>query len=167
MRPMQQSASGVNRLRVMLRLVGCALVLVCGILIQARPMLQNEAFPRTQALAALVPAEFVGWRVRDESIATTKEMARAVDELLHYDEALVRMSESGRDVISVYIAYWKPGRFHPRLVATHTPDMCWLSSGLIMDHLGTITLPLADSRQSQVGQYRRFAGSADTQYVVY
>lgn len=147
-------------------LVG-ALVLLGAALIQLRPVLQVEVHPQTRPLAQLLPEKFAGWHVRDEPVAATAEMARAVDELLHYDEALLRFYETGKDFISVYVAYWKPGRFHPRLVATHTPDICWLETGLKMDHLGTISLPIRDSLFSQAGQYRRFTGRTDMQYVVY
>ena len=29
----------------------------------------------------------------------------------------------------MYFAHWEPGRMSPRLIATHTPDVCWKGGG--------------------------------------
>ena len=82
-------------------------------------------------LRALLPAaaEVPGWTVQEQDIAETPEMKRAVDEILNYDQALFVNYIKGAERISVYIAYWKPGKMPSRLVRGHTPDVCWVGGG--------------------------------------
>ncbi len=83
----------------------------------------------TQSLASLVPEKIPGWTVKDQPIAETEEMKKAVDEMLNYDDAVYRIYTQGKTTISVYVAYWKPGKMSPRLIAGHTPDVCWVNNG--------------------------------------
>jgi hypothetical protein len=80
-------------------------------------------------LANLLPSKIEGWTAKDQPIAESEEMKKAVGELLNYDDALFRTYSQGPVTFSVYIAYWKPGKMSPRLVATHTPDVCWVGNG--------------------------------------
>ena len=67
--------------------------------------------------------------VREVAIASTEEMKRAVVELLNYDDAICRTYEARGVRLTVYVAEWAPGKMAPRLVAGHTPDVCWPGSG--------------------------------------
>jgi len=70
-----------------------------------------------------------GWTVEYKPIADTPEMKAKVDELLNYDDAVYAVYSKGLQRISVYIAYWTPGKMSQRLVAAHTPDVCWVGAG--------------------------------------
>jgi hypothetical protein len=74
-------------------------------------------------------AEAPDWEIEREEIASTPEMRRTVSELLNYDDAVFVNYVRGSDRISIYIAYWKPGKMSHRLVAGHTPDICWIAAG--------------------------------------
>jgi hypothetical protein len=88
----------------------------------------NPSF--TGNLRALLPPSPSGWTRTDSPIATTPEMQKAVAELLNYDDAVfVAYTDSSARSFQVYIAYWRPGKMSPRLVAGHTPDVCWVASG--------------------------------------
>lgn len=83
----------------------------------------------TRPLAEIVPSKIAGWTVKDQPIAETEEMKKAVGELLNYDDAIFRSYTQGKTTVSVYVAYWKPGKMSPRLIAGHTPDVCWVGNG--------------------------------------
>jgi hypothetical protein len=83
----------------------------------------------TQPLTSVIPDQIPGWVVKDLPIAETEEMKKAVDEILNYDDAVYRNYNQGQTTISVYVAYWKPGKMSPRLIAAHTPDVCWVNNG--------------------------------------
>lgn len=70
-----------------------------------------------------------GWKVDFQPIADTPEMKAKVDELLNYDDAVFTVYTKGSERLSVYIAYWAPGKMSHRLVAGHTPDVCWVGAG--------------------------------------
>ncbi len=109
----------------------CAvLVLGVGIILWGLRAQNQEA--KYAHLLDKLPAKITGWSVKDMPIASTPEMQKAVDEMLNYDEAVFReYSENGKS-LTVYAAYWRPFRFHPRLISIHTPDVCWLGNGWTM-----------------------------------
>lgn len=78
----------------------------------------------------LLPQPPPGWTVTERPIADSPEMRQAVGELLNFDDAVfVDYTSTLGDRLSVYVAYWKAGKMSSRLVAGHTPDVCWVNSG--------------------------------------
>lgn len=122
------SASFSPRRLILLISIGVLLLGAIGLV--TFTALQPKPTPTlTQPLAELLPKEIAGWTVKDQPIAETQEMKKAVGELLNYDDALSRTYSQGDTSIAVYVAYWKPGKMSPRLVAGHTPDVCWVNNG--------------------------------------
>jgi hypothetical protein len=82
-------------------------------------------------LTDLLPSveEIPEWRVSHRPVAETREMKKAVSELLNYEEACLVDFKSGDSRVSLYSAYWPPGRMSHRVIAGHTPDVCWVESG--------------------------------------
>lgn len=156
--------------------VGWRIVVLCGSLLlvlliatvfQWRSARVREMHPRAEPLSSILPAALAGWQVRDEPVAETEEMKRAVAGMLNFDEALVRVYQRGHLQISVYVAYWRPGRSHPRLVAQHTPDVCWTGAGWQMKEAWEIRLPLAGGQQTRPSQARIFEQPNRKLYVHY
>jgi hypothetical protein len=85
------------------------------------------------SLAKRLPNVLSGGSVRDEPIAASEEMKKAVGELLNFNDGLFRIYELPGVRVSVYVAWWEAGRMSPRLVATHTPDVCWPGNGWVRD----------------------------------
>ena len=56
-------------------------------------------------------------------------MLQKVNEMLNFDDGVFAEYTRGPERLSVYIAYWKPGKISRRLVTGHTPDTCWVSAG--------------------------------------
>jgi hypothetical protein len=73
--------------------------------------------------------ELPGWSVEYLPIADTPEMKAKVDEVLNYDDAVFAVYTRGVERISIYIAYWMPSKMPYRMIATHTPDVCWVGGG--------------------------------------
>ena len=80
-------------------------------------------------LADLLPPAPPGWTRKEQPIADSPEMRQKVDELLSYDDGIFYVYTSGPLRLSVYVAYWQPGKMSARLVAGHTPDVCWVGAG--------------------------------------
>jgi len=80
-------------------------------------------------LADLMPPAPAGWARTEQPIADSPEMRQKVDELLSYDDGAFYVYTSGPLRLSVYAAYWQPGKMSTRLVAGHTPDVCWVGAG--------------------------------------
>lgn len=57
-------------------------------------------------------------------------MRKAVGELLNYSQGLHwdYLGPNGQR-LSVYLAYWSADKMSSRLVAGHTPDVCWVAGG--------------------------------------
>lgn len=80
-------------------------------------------------LADLMPPAPPGWTRTEQPIADSPEMIKAVGETLSYDDGAFFVYTSGPLRLSVYAAYWQPGKMSARLVAGHTPDVCWVGAG--------------------------------------
>lgn len=98
----------------------------------------------------LPPAEIVardGWKVDYLPIADTPEAKAKVDELLNYDDAVFAVYTRGTEQVAIYLAYWAPGKMSHRLVAGHTPDVCWVGAGWRIERARSVQL---SARSSQV-----------------
>jgi hypothetical protein len=69
------------------------------------------------------------WSLTYSPVAETAEMQRAVGEILNFDDAVHAIYTSGDMHVAIYAAYWSPGKMSHRLVAGHTPDVCWVGGG--------------------------------------
>ncbi|CAM2916592.1 exosortase-associated EpsI family protein [Rariglobus hedericola] len=114
-------------------------------------------------VSRLIPNSIPGWLVEDKPIAESPEMQRAVSEVLNFDSAVFRVYRRGSDEITVYMAYWLPGKIHPQGVDAHTPDICWPNNGWKMTKLPKLTDQVLESGRSlAVPNNRRFmAGGQD------
>ena len=119
----------------------------------------NELLPRAN--------ELPGWAAAQRPVADTEEMKQAVAELLNYDAGCFVTYTNGDLQISIYAAYWKPGRMSPRLVASHTPDVCWVGNGRVCQSAGIADLEVANEQRLRV-KTRVFADPVGaTQHVVF
>ena len=108
--------------------MAAVLVAAAGLQIYAARRGTDEAVP-ARALKERLLREVAGWTVEEQAIAETAEMKRAVGELLNFDDAILLSYRRGGRQFDVYAAYWKPGKMSQRLVAGHTPDVCWVGAG--------------------------------------
>jgi hypothetical protein len=145
-----------------------ASVLFLAFAAQLRPVVQVEIHARTMPLTELLPGSQDGWVAQDVPVANTPEMKRAVAEWLNYDEAVLRYYRKQDDEISVYVAYWKPGKIHPRLISQHTPDICWPGAGwTVVRGEGTGTFRSVNGDYTLPAQIRLFSASEHQVEVAY
>ena len=116
-------------------------------------------------LADLLPEPPPGWTMVKKAIADTPEMKAAVDELLNYDDGVFVDYTNGTDRLSVYIAYWTPGRMSQRLVASHTPDVCWVGNGWKKESSETVTGLTAGGEALPPAEGRLFTINGSGEYV--
>lgn len=104
-------------------------------------------------LADLLPPAPPGWTRTEQPIADTPEMRQKVDEMLSFDDGVFYLYTSGSLRLSVYVAYWQPGKMSARLVAGHTPDVCWVGAGWVCQERGAISYELSAIRgqRAEVG----------------
>lgn len=127
-------------------------------------------------VADLLPPAPSGWTKVARPIADTPEMKQKVDELLSFDDGAFYDYTSGASRLSVYVAYWQPGKMSSRLVAGHTPDVCWVNAGWRCIQRGETSYPLrpvgapgapALSGSSRLfpAEARLYAAGGTTEYV--
>jgi hypothetical protein len=116
-------------------------------------------------LADILPPAPEGWTVKTREIASTPEMKEAVGELLNYDDGVFVDYTSGVYRISVYIAYWSPGKMSHRLVAVHTPDVCWVGNGWKKEKSEIVVGLSANGRPLPPAEGRLFSARGNPEYV--
>ena len=103
-----------------------------------------------------IPTDIPGWTSRDLSIAETVELQKAVASTLQFDDMLTRGYTNGRHDLTVYVAYWRPGKVPPRSVGVHTPDTCWIQNGWIRrgrDYSVPLTADIGPLKPAERGIY--------------
>jgi hypothetical protein len=134
------------------------------------------------SLHGILPPPPLGWTMKEKPIADSAEMKKAVAELLNYDDGVFVDYTRGTTRLSVYIAYWSPGKMPHRLVASHTPDVCWVGGGWKRVYAGATpalapTAPASTqlhphqsaaethARAIPKGEERTFTAQGTTEYV--
>lgn len=115
-------------------------------------------------LADLLPDPPQGWTRTLRPIADTPEMQKAVGEILHYDDGVFADYTYGRERVSVYIAYWTPGKMQHRQIASHTPDVCWTLAGWNCTERGVARPGISGHFFAEA---RTFTAKGTTEYVWY
>ena len=150
-------------------LVFGGVVLAAAVIFQIKGASRVEPEVQPAPLKTVLPAEIAGWTAIDQPIADTAEMQRAVGELLNYDDAILRSYRRGGQQFDVYAAYWRPGKMSERLVAGHSPDVCWVAAGWSMIAKDAPGAPPALGAWAPAGgQYRVFRdGRGAMRWVVF
>jgi exosortase len=130
--------------------------------IRTRPA--NSKAPPAPDLSALLPAESSGW-----SVASAMDLNRFAG-TLQTDCLIQRTYFKGTPdrftQITVYIAYWPPGRTSVSTVDLHTPDACWPGVGWIpVVSATTRVAPAVAGRTLPPAESRLFKDRNVSQYV--
>jgi hypothetical protein len=108
--------------------VGVLLLLAVGL--QVWPVHGGKASPgKGKHLASVLPEVLVGVKSRALELGNTENVRTAVERTLQYDDVFYREYRVGEATVTVYAAYWGPARMPTQLVASHTPDRCWVENG--------------------------------------
>lgn len=150
-------------------LIAGALVLVCSM---AFIFFQDRFRPKQTfhaSVADLLPKldKLQDWKVSYLPIAETPEMQKRVLDILDYDDAVYAIYTKGNLRISLYLAYWKPGKVTPRSVARHTPDVCWTLAGWECTKRNEIDRLIVDGMEIRQSEYREFTINKQTEHVLF
>jgi hypothetical protein len=80
-------------------------------------------------ISELIPKEIDGWTSNDYDLASSPESSERISDFLNLDDSLFRVFKHGATQVSVYVAYWTPGKVSYRWAGAHTPDTCWVVNG--------------------------------------
>jgi len=146
--------------------LAAALLLGGGIAIffvaQTRPVAAGHQTPPD--LAAVLPAATPGWKV-----VTTGDLYKFADTLQTNDleqRTYLRGPPDDFTQITVYLAYWPPGRTSVSTVAVHTPDACWPGVGWQPEPSPVTQLsPVVAGRTLPRAEYRLFTSNGFQQHV--
>jgi hypothetical protein len=131
------------------------LILICAL--SARRLMQvDRGKEKPQHLAGLLPSHIEGWVVKDLPLGPTEATSAKVREVLKFDDYCHREFRRNTTSISVYAAYWKPGKPARGLVGEHTPDICWVTAGCeLLAEFSEANVVLA-GRRYRDAEWRRF-----------
>lgn len=117
-----------------------------------------------QALAG----EISDWPGEDLPLGRTADEQVVVLRQLNYDDYLFRQYTRGAAQVGVFICYWGPDKMPVNLVASHTPDRCWSSSGWVCDGYDLWTGRTAGGLALQPAYWRKFSmPGGSSQHVLY
>lgn len=148
-------------------LVVGAAVLLGALVVQFRHAEPIAAANRHELLKTVFPESIPGALVsRDLELGPTETTRAEVEKTLRHDDLLYREYRLRAAAVTVYVAYWGPGRMPTQLVASHTPDRCWVSAGWTCEEMRH-QVALAGARVADVpGEWRRFAAPDGTRLQV-
>jgi hypothetical protein len=139
------------------------LLIAVGLVVLARTQAPVAHFQG--GLRKMLPTSVAEWHAEEKPIAETEEMQKAVGRILNYDEGVFITYTWGTRQVSVYLAYWSPGKMNYREVASHTPDVCWVGAGWNRKNMSIVPrLPIGETL-APPGEARVFEMQGKEQYV--
>jgi hypothetical protein len=99
-----------------------ALVLYINFFTNSQPQIK-EPLPK------LIPEKADGWTITELPLAETETMNKIVANVLQMDSHIYRLYKKGNLEVSLYAAYWEPGKISTTDAGVHNPDSCWVNSG--------------------------------------
>jgi hypothetical protein len=131
-------------------------ILLLGGLAVFMPQNVTPYFAPQRSIRELLPEAVPGWDAHDMPLGETEYVQKSIERALQFDDAAYWVYRLGDLEVGVYVAYWKPGKLDPWLVALHTPESCWVLAGAQMQERDDQRkLPSAQS-ELWPAQYRQF-----------
>lgn len=118
-------------------------------------------------LKEFLPKDSDRLEIKDLPLGGTESLDAEVEKTLAYDDYVYRSySHQGR-VLNVLVFYWNPGKMQPRLVASHTPDACWVRAGMTNLRANTFEQLKCGGINFPPSQGRVFKSSTEIVHVSY
>jgi hypothetical protein len=137
-------------------LILITLLLVAAVALQFREgfsVQKDHPLPPLREALGVAPD---GWIAEDLPIGDTELLKQVSQETLRYDDYVFRRYRRGSVELTVYAAYWHPGKHPPQMIAQHTPDMCWTLNGMTCEEMRFNVSTQIDKRQLWPAQWRKF-----------
>ncbi len=146
-------------------LVAMAMVVVVSVMLQLGP--QRAPRPgKGLHLSAMLPQKLAGWSGKDVPLGATEAATGMVEKTLRFDDVYFREFSSRGRTVSLYVAYWGPGKMPTQLVASHTPDRCWVENGWSCDDLKHDVSLISREAGLAPGEWRLFSTPAGQKLAV-
>ena len=145
-------------------------VLFIAVIWQIETVVPDSPKPYQGSLRHEIEMALNGTGVKIEflPLATSYEMKQRINEALNYDDAIYAVLQSGRSRIYVYIAYWSTGKMSSRLIAGHTPDICWVCNGWVVEKAESeYRVQDGKNRRYIPAEYRIMSSKHDRQHVLF
>lgn len=107
------------------------------------------------------------WKTTVEDLANSPETSERVNKILQFDAAAYRTYRSRNSRVSIFAAYWRPGKVMPRQVAGHTPDVCWEAAGWRCTYYTTQSYAIWSDAQKIPVKVRHFVQDGAQENVVF
>ena len=120
-------------------------------------------------LKKLFTVNVENWKYQDLELSSTERGIEKTKKILNFDDHFYREYRNGDLVFSLYVAYWGEGKMPAQLVASHTPDRCWVENGMkCLDYRFNENLSL-ENFSLLPAQWRVFKkpNSQNNSYVLY
>lgn len=140
-------------------------VLLGALALQLMPK-REERPGKGRHLRAALPRELIGWRGRDVPLGPTEAATGTVEKTLRFDDFYFREFSSRGHTVSLYVAYWGPGKMPTQLVASHTPDRCWVENGWSCDDIKHDVRLTSREAGLAPGEWRLFSAPAGQKLAV-
>jgi hypothetical protein len=118
-------------------IIGVLLLLSAGLQIWSTYMSKQQVNWSGPTLAKSFEDEFGGSRFVDLPLAGSPEEWNAIKEGLNFSDYVFKQIHTPAGEVSIYMASWAANTMAPRLVQTHTPDVCWVRVGWTMKSANT------------------------------
>jgi len=145
-----------------------AVVLVALVAAQIGTQFFPSTVTRPGPLEEIIPMDLAGgWIGEEIPLAHTEEMRAVTEQILQFDEVISRRYTKGDLNLSLYIAYWEPGKVPIRKVGVHTPDTCWVQNGWTREERRHALIQEAGGRVLQPCEYGLFSIRNHYEHVVF
>jgi hypothetical protein len=94
-------------------------------------------------------------------------MKEKTEQILQYDDYKYFEYRKGGDVLTLYIAYWSPGKINPKDISWHTPDVCWVMNGWTRDWYETAARREYGGVKLKPVEDRKFSAGKQPMYVMF
>ena len=143
-----------------------ALAAVIGVILCRPPAVVS--FSPSKPFTAIAPEPPAGWTVRDTPLGPTELAAGEAAHTLNFDAYFCKTYERDGMEVTVYAAYWTPGRLDPSLVDGHIPDVCWVGAGgSIVESDERRVVPGPGGQSSLPARFRVFEFPRNREEVVF
>ena len=133
-----------------------ATVLALAVSLQFRDGFTAEENHPSPDLRGVLSANPEGWIVEDLPIGDTEQLREVSQQTLRYDDYVFRRYRRGTVEFTAYIAYWRPGKHPPQMIAQHTPDTCWTLNGMTCEEMRFNVRQRLGSAELWPAQWRKF-----------
>ncbi len=114
--------------KILLIVVAVIVVCVAGMVVYAQWFTDTKQ-RFTASLSKVAPSELPGWEIDEVPLAESQGQLENVEKVLKYDQYVSRKYSKGGLEVTLYAAYWKPGKRSPIDAGGHNPDSCWVNFG--------------------------------------